>query len=79
VVDGQKVPIRLTRLRSPENREQRLDSYELFQRSAPLEQSGWDKMMRGLSTRNYGALGMEETLTVHRLRVAAKLRRTQFH
>src|SRR5499425_896276 len=56
VVDGQKVPIRRTRLRSPENREQRLGSYELFQRSAPLEQSVWDKMMRGLSTRNYGAV-----------------------
>ena len=28
VVDGQKVPIRRTRLRSPENREQRLGSYE---------------------------------------------------
>src|ERR1700739_376368 len=56
VVDGQKVPIRRTRLRSPEHHEQRLGSYELFQRSAPLEQSVWDKMMRGLSTRNYGAV-----------------------
>ena len=59
VVDGQKVPIRRTRLRSPENREQRLGSYELFQRSAPLEQSVWDRMMRGLSTRNYGAVVKE--------------------
>lgn len=56
VVDGQKVPIRRTRLRSPEHREQRLGSYELFQRSAPREQAVWDKMMRGLSTRNYGAV-----------------------
>src|SRR5437660_6077493 len=53
VVDGQKVPIRRTRLRSAEHREQRLGSYELFQRSG---QSVWDKMMRGLSTRNYGAV-----------------------
>jgi hypothetical protein len=37
VVDGQKVPIQRTRLRSPENREQRLGSYELFQRSGPME------------------------------------------
>ena len=37
VVDGQKVPIRRTRLRSQENRKQRLGSYELFQRSAPRE------------------------------------------
>jgi len=56
VVDGQKVPIRRTRLRSPENREQRLGSYELFQRSGPMEHAVWDKMMRGLSTRNYGAV-----------------------
>ena len=56
VVDGQKVPIRRTRLRNQQNREQRLGSYELFQRSAPLERSVWDTMMRGLSTRNYGAV-----------------------
>jgi len=59
VVDGQKVPIRRTRLRNQENREQRLGSYELFQRSAPLEHGVWDKMMRGLSTRNYGAVVKE--------------------
>src|SRR5437899_7141477 len=59
VVDGQKVPIRRARLRSQENREQRLGSYELFQRSAPLEYAVWDKMMRGLSTRNYGAVVKE--------------------
>jgi transposase-like protein len=56
VVDGQKVPMRRTRLRTRENGEQRLGSYELFQRSSPLEQSVWDKMMRGLSTRNYGVV-----------------------
>jgi transposase-like protein len=56
VVDGQKVPIRRTRLRTPEHREQRLGSYELFQRSGPREQSVWDKMMRGLTTRNYGVV-----------------------
>src|ERR1700680_4463907 len=56
VVDGQKVPIERTRLRTPENREQRLGSYELFQRSGPMEHAVWDKLMRGLSTRNYGAV-----------------------
>src|SRR5438552_2958116 len=56
VVDGQKVPIQRTRLRTQENREQRLGSYELFQRRGPLEHGVWDKMMRGLSTRNYGAV-----------------------
>ena len=54
VVDGQKVPIRKTRLRTPAKREQRLGSYELFQR--PMQAGVWDKMMRGLSTRNYGAV-----------------------
>jgi putative transposase len=52
VVDGQKVPIERTRLRTPENREQRLGSYEMFQRSGPMEHAVWDKLMRGLSTRN---------------------------
>jgi putative transposase len=56
VVDGQKVPIRRTRLGNQENREQRLGSYEMFQRSGPVEHAVWDKMMRGLSTRNYGAV-----------------------
>jgi transposase-like protein len=60
VVDGQKVPIQRTRLRGPSsngtNREQRLGSYEMFQRSGPLQAGVWDKMMRGLSTRNYGAV-----------------------
>jgi putative transposase len=56
VGDGQKVPIRKTRLRRPDKGEQRLGSYELFQRSGPLQAGVWDKMMRGLSTRNYGAV-----------------------
>jgi transposase-like protein len=58
-IDGQKVPIQRTRLRTKDKREQRLGSYELFQRSGPLEQGVWDKMMRGLSTRNYGAVVKE--------------------
>jgi len=59
VVDGQKVPLKRTRLRTKENREQRLGSYEMFQRSKPLQDGVWDKMMRGLSTRNYGAVVKE--------------------
>ena len=43
-----------TRLRDQSNREVRLGSYELFQRSGPLQGAVWEKMMRGLSTRNYG-------------------------
>lgn len=56
VIDGQKVPLKRTRLRTKDNREQRLGSYELFQRNGPFEKGVWDKMMRGLSTRNYGAV-----------------------
>ncbi len=59
VVDGQKVPLKRTRLRTKDNRDLRLGSYEPFQRSAPLQQGVWDKMMRGLSTRNYGAVVKE--------------------
>ena len=51
-----RVSLRRTRLRTPQHREQRLGSYELFQRSGPREQSVWDKMMRGLTTRNYGVV-----------------------
>jgi transposase-like protein len=54
VVDGQKVPIQRTRMRDKANREVKLGSYELFQRSGPLEAAVWDKITRGLSTRNYG-------------------------
>ena len=53
VVDGQKVPIERPRLRSEQGREQRLGSYELFRRSGPLDEAVWDKLMLGLSTRNY--------------------------
>lgn len=60
VVDGQKVPLKRTRLRGPSpdggTREQHLGSYELFQRNGPMQQVVWDKMMRGLTTRNYGAV-----------------------
>jgi len=53
VVDGQKVPITRTRVRDKAKREVKLGSYELFQRSGPLQAAVWDTMMRGLSTRNY--------------------------
>ncbi len=63
VVDGQKVPIQRTRLRGPSStgasREQHLGSYEMFQRSGPMQAGAWDKMMRGLTTRNYGAVGKD--------------------
>jgi putative transposase len=54
VIDGQKVPIHRTRVRGEDNREWKLGSYELFQRRGSRQAAVWDKLMRGLSTRNYG-------------------------
>ena len=84
VVDGQKTPITRPRLRSDEGREQPLGSYELFRRSEPLDAAVWDKLMLGLSTRNYGravrqfadAYGIEKSaVSDHFIRVSrGKLR-----
>lgn len=56
VVDGQKAKIQRPRVRSRDGREQKLGSYELFRRNEPLDEAVWDKLMLGLSTRNYGQL-----------------------
>jgi len=61
VVDGQKVPIQRTRLRSNEKGEVPLGSYEVFRRQPVLSQWVWDKMLLGLSTRNYGQVVKEFT------------------
>src|SRR3982074_2037637 len=54
IVMGQKVPIERPRVRTTENQEVRLGSYELFHRGEPLTKTVWEKLMLGLSTRNYG-------------------------
>lgn len=54
VVMGQKVPIQRPRVRSVDDREIRLGTYELFHRGEPLTDAVWEKLMMGLSTRNYG-------------------------
>jgi len=54
VVMGQKVPIQRPRVRSTEDKEVRLGSYELFHRGEPLTETVWEKLMLGLSTRDYG-------------------------
>ena len=61
VVDGQKVPIQRPRLRSDDGHEQPLGSYELFRRSEPLDAAVWNKLMLGLSTRNYAKVVREFT------------------
>lgn len=54
VVMGQKVPIERPRVRTTDDREVRLGSYELFHRGEPLTETVWEKLMLGLSTRKYG-------------------------
>ncbi len=54
VVMGQKVPVQRPRVRSRDDQEVRLGSYELFHRGEPLNETVWEKLMLGLSTRHYG-------------------------
>src|SRR5246127_3582802 len=54
VVMGQKVPIDRPRVRTTDDKEVRLGSYEMFHRGEPLTETVWAKLMLGLSTRKYG-------------------------
>ena len=54
VVMGQKVPVERPRVRSTEDHEIRLGSYEMFHRGEPLTDTVWEKLMLGLTTRKYG-------------------------
>jgi putative transposase len=54
VVMGQKVPVKRPRVRTVEDKEVRLGSYELFHRGEPLTETVWEKLMLGLTTRKYG-------------------------
>ena len=54
VVMGQKVPVKRPRVRTTDDTEVRLGSYELFHRGEPLTETVWEKLMLGLSTRKYG-------------------------
>ena len=42
------------RVRTTEEEEVRLVSYEIFHRGEPLTETVWEKLMLGLSTRKYG-------------------------
>ena len=61
VVMGQKVPVRRPRVRTSEDKEVRLGSYEMFHRGEPLTETVWEKLMLGLSTRKYGQAVREFT------------------
>ena len=54
VVMGQKIPVERPRVRTTDDQEVRLGSYELFHRGEPLTETVWEKLMLGLSTRKYG-------------------------
>jgi transposase-like protein len=54
VVMGQKVAIQRPRVRTTDDKEVRLGSYEMFHRGEPLTETVWEKLMLGLSTRKYG-------------------------
>jgi putative transposase len=53
VVMGQKVPVERPRVRTTDDKEVRLGSYEMFHRGEPLTETVWEKLMLGLSTRTY--------------------------
>ena len=61
IVMGQKVRVERPRVRSSEDREIRLGSYEMFHRGEPLTETVWEKLMLGLSTRKYGEAVREFT------------------
>src|SRR5947208_550022 len=80
VVMGQKVPIRRPRVRTTDDQEVRLGSYEMFHRGEPLTETVWDKLMLGLSTRHYGqavrefieAYGLEKSTVSERFIEASR-------
>ncbi len=53
VVGGQKIPLQRPRVRDTRKKEVPLGSYELMQRASLMEESVWQKMMHGLTTRRY--------------------------
>jgi len=53
VVNGQKIPLERPRVRDTRKKEVPLGSYEMLQRASLMEESGWRKMMNGLTTRRY--------------------------
>src|SRR5579864_869815 len=61
VVMGQKVRVNRPRVRSIDDKEVRLGSYEMFHRGEPLTETVWEKLMLGLTTRKYGEAVREFT------------------
>jgi transposase-like protein len=61
VVGGQKVPLDRPRVRDVRQREVPLGSYEMLQQASLMEDAVWNKIMSGLTTRNYGEVVRELT------------------
>jgi putative transposase len=59
VVGGQKVRLKRPRVRNTLEHEVPLGSYELLQRASLMEESVWQKMMHGLTTRRYSEVVKE--------------------
>jgi transposase-like protein len=82
---GQKVPIDRPRVRTTEDREVRLGTYETFHRGEPLTETVWEKLMLGLSTRKYGqairqfaeAYGLEKSAISERFIEASRAKLKQ--
>ena len=53
IIDGQKVRTRGPRVRDKLNRDVSLGSYELFQSGSLLEKSVWNKILLGMTMRDY--------------------------
>lgn len=59
VVGGQKVPLQRPRVRDVRKREVPLGSYEMLQQASLMEEAVWQKIMHGVSTRQYGEMVRE--------------------
>jgi len=58
IIHGQKVPVPRPRVRDGA-KEAKLGSYELFRRDDEMQRRVWDRVMRGLSMRNYDPITRE--------------------
>jgi putative transposase len=59
VVGGQKVPLNRPRVRDVRQREVPLGSYEMLQQASLMEDSVWNKIMHGLTSRRYSQVVRE--------------------
>ena len=59
VVGGQKVPLQRPRVRDVRNREVPLGSYQMLQQASLMEDSVWQKIMHGITTRGYSEVMRE--------------------